>query len=81
MILLDNKRAKDELKKLTYDGRLPDIPWREQNIKSMGYHYYMSPETASNGLKKLPEAINTKPKQWLVSDYPDLTRMEIFKNG
>ena len=81
MILLDNKEAKDELKKLTYDGRLPDIPWREQNIKSMGYHYYMSPETASNGLKKLPDAINTKPKQWLVSDYPDLRNMEIFKNG
>ena len=81
MILLDNKEAKDELKKMTYDGRLPDIPWREQNIKSMGYHYYMAPETAMNGLKKLPDAIKNKPKQWLVSDYPDLRNMEIFKNG
>ena len=81
MILLDDKEAKDELKKMTYDGRLPDIPWRDQNINSMGYHYYMAPETAMNGLKKLPDAIKNKPKQWLVSDYPDLTRMEIFKNG
>ena len=81
MILLDDKEAKDELKKMTYDGRLPDIPWRDQNINSMGYHYYMAPETAMNGLKKLPDAINTKPKQWLVSDYPDLRNMEIFKNG
>ena len=81
MILLDDKEAKDELKKMTYDGRLPDIPWRDQNINSMGYHYYMAPETAMNGLQKLPDAIKNKPKQWLVSDYPDLTRMEIFKNG
>jgi dTDP-4-amino-4,6-dideoxygalactose transaminase len=80
MILTDNKEAALELKKMTYDGRLPDIPWREQNIKSMGYHYYMTPETAKRGLEKLPEAIKTKPKKWLVSDYPDLTQMEIFKN-
>ena len=32
MILTDNKEAAIELKKMTYDGRLPDIPWREQNI-------------------------------------------------
>ena len=81
MILLDDKEAKDELKKMTYDGRLPDIPWRDQNINSMGYHYYMAPETAMNGLKKLPDAIKNKPKQWLVSDSPDLRNMEIFKNG
>ena len=81
MILTDDKEARDELKKMTYDGRLPNIPWREQNIKSMGYHYYMTPETAINGLKKLPDAIKNKPKQWLISDYPDLRNMEIFKNG
>ena len=81
MILTDDKEARDELKKMTYDGRLPNIPWREQNIKSMGYHYYMTPETAINGMKKLPDAIKNKPKQWLISDYPDLRNMEIFKNG
>ena len=81
MILTDNREAMWELKKMSYDGREPDIPWRDQNIQSMGYHYYMAPETAMNGLKKFPDAIKNKPKQWLVSDYPDLTRMEIFKNG
>ena len=79
IILTDNKDASLELKKMTYDGRHPDIPWREQNISSMGYHYYMTPETAANGLKKLPEAIKTKPKQWVVTDWPDLTQMEVFK--
>ena len=79
IILTDNKNATLALKKMTYDGRHPDIPWREQNIKSIGYHYYMTPETAANGLKKLPEAIKTKPKQWAINEWPDLTIMDIFK--
>ena len=80
MILTDDKEASLELKKMSYDGRLPDIPWRDQNITSKGYHYYMTPETAANGLKKLPKAIKTKPRKWVITDWPDLTQMEIFKN-
>ena len=80
MILTDNQEAATELKKMSYDGRHPDIPWREQNIKTKGYHYYMAPETATNGLEKLSEAIKTKPRQWVITDWPDLTQMEIFKN-
>jgi hypothetical protein len=80
MILTDNKEAALELKKMSYDGRLPDILWREQNIKTMGYHYYMTPETAQLGLDKLPLAIQTPPTQWTVNDWPDLTQqMDIFK--
>ena len=79
IILTDNKNTSLELKKMTYDGRIPDVPWREQNISSMGYHYYMTPETAANGLKKLPKAIKTKPKQWVINEWPDLTKMDIFK--
>tara|TARA_B100001094_G_scaffold88543_1_gene84663 strand:+ start:3001 stop:3591 length:591 start_codon:yes stop_codon:yes gene_type:complete len=79
MILTDNIKACTALKKMSYDGRLPDIPWREQNIDSMGYHYYMTPETAKLGLEKLPEAIERKPKKWTLEEWPDLTQMEIFK--
>jgi len=79
MILTDNKEARDELKRMSYDGREPNIPWREQNIKSFGYHYYMTPETAQNGLNKLHTAIKTKPKKWSIKDWPDLTKMEVFK--
>jgi dTDP-4-amino-4,6-dideoxygalactose transaminase len=80
MILTDNRDIMYELKKMSYDGREPDIAWREQNIVTKGYHYYMTPETAMVGLKKLPEAIKTKPKQWVITDWPDLTQMEVFKN-
>jgi dTDP-4-amino-4,6-dideoxygalactose transaminase len=78
IILTDNKQAALDIKKMSYDGRHPDIPWREQNISSMGYHYYMTPETAQNGLNKLNKAIETKPKQWVITDWPDLTQMDIF---
>jgi dTDP-4-amino-4,6-dideoxygalactose transaminase len=81
IILTDDKNASLKLKKMTYDGRIPDVPWGEQNINSMGYHYYMTPETAELGLKKLPKAIEKKPKQWTLTDWPDLTQMEIFNNN
>ena len=79
VILTDNKIAAEELKKMSYDGRLPNIPWREQNIPSVGYHYYMTPETAQLGLSKLENAINSQPRQWVTEDWPDLTNMKIFK--
>jgi len=79
MILTDDKEAKNELKKMSYDGREPDSPWRDQNISTMGYHYYMTPETAQNGLDKLPKAIETEPKEWVVEDWPDLRDMELYK--
>ena len=79
MILTDDLVAKNELKKMSYDGRLPDVPWREQNIQTMGYHYYMNPEIAQIGLDKLSTAIETKPKDWTITEWPDLTKMEVFK--
>ena len=78
IILTDNHSAAKELKKMSYDGRLPNIPWREQDIDTMGYHYYMTPETANAGILKLPEAMKSKPKEWYVDDWPDLTKMKIF---
>ena len=79
IILTDDKEAAIELKKMTYDGRLSDVPWRQQDIETMGYHYYMTPETAALGLEKLPDAINRKPEQWELSDWPDLTQMKVFQ--
>ena len=77
-ILTDNKEAALELKKMSYDGRHPDIPWREQDIETMGYHYYMTPETAELGLKKLPNAIEKNPTQWTINDWPDVSKMKVF---
>lgn len=79
MILTDNLNAATKLKKMSYDGRLPNIPWREQDIDCFGCHYYMTPETASLGILKLQDAIKTPPRKWSITDWPDLTKMKIFK--
>jgi dTDP-4-amino-4,6-dideoxygalactose transaminase len=79
IILMDNESDYISLKKMSYDGRLPNIPWRDQDIDTVGFHYYMTPETAQLGLNKLQTAIDTPPRQWVVTDWPDLTEMQIFK--
>ena len=79
MILLDNEESYNILKKMSYDGRIPGVPWRDQDVDTIGYHYYMTPETAQLGLDKLPEAIAKTPRQWEWTDWPDLRNMEVFK--
>jgi dTDP-4-amino-4,6-dideoxygalactose transaminase len=79
MILTDDKDAHITLKKLSYDGRLPDIPWAEQNIDSIGYHYYMTSETAQLGIEKFSLIKNQPAKVWTANDYPNLENMKVFK--
>ncbi len=79
MILLDNKEAAIQLKKMSYDGREPNVPWRDQNISEIGYHYYLQPELAQIGLDKLEDAKCINPRKWTINDWPDLTTMKIFQ--
>ena len=81
VILFDNQQDYDTLKKMSYDGRSPDVSWSVQNIQTIGYHYYMTPETAELGLQKLPSAIDTPPKKWVYTDWVDLTTLDVFKQG
>jgi dTDP-4-amino-4,6-dideoxygalactose transaminase len=78
MILTDDYQAALALRKMSYDGRLPNIPWAEQKIDMMGYHYYMTPETAEMGIEKFKTASISEPKQWSYKNYPDLKTMEVF---
>ena len=78
MILTDSLKARESLMKMAYDGRERNIPWREQNIDSVGYHYYMTPETAELGLEKLPLAKKSLPRSWKWTDWPDLTQLKVF---
>lgn len=79
VILCDNYKDYCSLKKLSYDGRIPDVPWKDQKIDSLGYHYYMTPETAQSGLDKIKQATETKARDWSWQDYPDLRKFEIFE--
>ena len=79
-ILLDNTEQYHRLKKMSYDGRILDVPWAQQDIDEIGYHYYMTPETAQQGIDKLRLAKKTTPKQWTWKNYPNLQNMTVFKN-
>ena len=78
-ILCETESDYVALKKLTYDGRYGDTAWMEQDIDSVGYHYYMTPETAEQGLLKLPSAWQRHTKQWTWRDYPYLPDFRVFK--
>lgn len=66
------------LKKMAYDGRIDDEPWGNQAIDTVGYHYYMTPETAQMGLDKLPVVAKQEWKEWSYKDYPYLPDMPVF---
>ena len=77
-VLCDNLSDYQQLKKMSHDGRSVDTPWRDQNISHIGYHYYMTPETADLGIQKLKDAV-PKPTQGS-EDYPYLPNMDVFKH-
>ncbi len=78
MILLNNAEHAETLQKMSYDGRARNRPWAEQLINTLGYHYYMTPETAALGLQNFPHAVANAPSSWSNDNYPDLTRMPVF---
>lgn len=79
MILLEDKDDRDALKKMSYDGRDLSRPWAEQDITSIGYHYYMTPEVAKTGIELLKSRKKSPAKKWTARDYPDLKEMSVFK--
>jgi dTDP-4-amino-4,6-dideoxygalactose transaminase len=79
MILLDDKDKAKTLTMMAHDGRERDKLWMEQDIKTVGYHYYMSPRLAANGLQKMQtENIIYTPKSY--RDYPDISKLTVFNN-
>ena len=79
MILLDDLDASQILKKMSYDGRIPNVPWKSQDIDVLGYHYYMPPETAQLGIDKFDDAVLTPPRSQSFCDYPYLPDMKVFR--
>lgn len=81
MILTDDYDAYRSLNLMSYDGRNNDLSWIEQDIKHIGYHYYMTPESAEYGLSKFYKVKDNAPKRWAYYDYPNLSNLTVFKNG
>jgi len=81
MILTNDYNEYESLKAMSYDGRNNDLSWSKQDINHLGYHYYMTPESAEYGLSKFHEVKDIVPKEWSYQDYPNLSDLTVFKNG
>jgi dTDP-4-amino-4,6-dideoxygalactose transaminase len=77
-ILLNDPEADVWLRRMRFDGRTAGIPVQQDRIREIGWHCYMNPSTAAQGLMRmagLPKHNDPLP----MSDYPDLSEMEVFQ--
>ncbi len=78
-ILHDDKDADKWFRKARFDGRTEGVPPKEDKFDTLGYHCYMSPEIAAEGLVRLchlPLHNADLPN----SDYPDLSQAPLFQS-
>lgn len=76
-ILLDDKKAYDDIILMRYDGRnLNNIPWTNQKQFKVGYHYKPTPEEAEWGLALMKGIRFDKPVPKHVK-YADLRQFTI----
>ena len=67
---------------MRYDGRSihSGVLYAEDDISELGYHYYMTPETAAIGLNIFNEKKDQTAKIVTQADYPDIRKFTYFAN-
>jgi dTDP-4-amino-4,6-dideoxygalactose transaminase len=78
MILTDDNVAVDWFKKARYEGRTEKY-YKEDDINSIGWNMYMTPQEAAQGLCLLQNYPEHRSDQDELNGYRDLTEFEIFK--
>lgn len=79
MILTDNENAAKWFKKARYEGR-SEVNYKEDNIDSIGWNMYMTPQDAAHGLCLLQNYPEHNKDLDEKNGYRDLCNFEIFKN-
>lgn len=77
-ILHNDPQADVWLRRARFDGRTEGVAPKHDSFEQPGWHMYMSPEIAAEGLVRL----NFLPKHNAPlpnDDYPDLSKIELFK--
>jgi dTDP-4-amino-4,6-dideoxygalactose transaminase len=77
-ILHDDPAADIWLRKARFDGRTIGVAPKEDTFDMVGWHCYMSPEIAAEGLMRLSILPRNNP-DLKNSDYSDLSQLDIFK--
>lgn len=77
-ILHDDPEADKWLRRARFDGRTEGVAPKHDRFDMLGWHCYMSPSVAAQGLLKLsslPDHNEDLPND----DYPDLSLIEVFR--
>lgn len=77
-ILLDDPEADAWLRRARFDGRTEGVAPKNDKITMVGWHCYMSPEVAAEGLVRL-HFLPRHNAPLLNDEYPDLSQLEIFR--
>ncbi len=78
MILTDNIDAVKWFKKARYEGRSEKF-YKDDNINSMGWNMYMTPQEAAHGLSLMQNYPETSNDIMEINGYRDLTEFDLFK--
>jgi hypothetical protein len=77
-ILLDDPEAAAWLRRARFDGRTEGVAVKDDTFDFVGWHYYLSPEIAAEGLQRIG-LIPKHNADLKNDDYPDLSTLEIFR--
>jgi dTDP-4-amino-4,6-dideoxygalactose transaminase len=77
-ILHDDPGADEWLRRARFDGRTEGVPPSEDSFESLGWHMYLSPEIAAEGLVRLSHLPkHNRDLPW--DSYPDLSHIALFQ--
>ncbi len=79
MILCDNENAYEWFKRARYEGRSEKY-YKEDNIETVGWNMYMTPQEAAHGLCLMQNYPKHNADLGELNGYRDLTEFTIFKN-
>lgn len=77
-ILHDNPEADAWFRRARFDGRTEGVAPKDDTFDMLGWHCYMNPSTAAQGILRL-HSLQRHNAPLPNDDYPDLSQMEIFK--
>ena len=81
IILTDNFEQYSQLQKMVRDGRDRKMLWENDDVDTVGYHYYMTPEDAARGIMLFDQLHGVATtKTWSWQDYKPLNQLSVFKN-
>ena len=77
-IIHNDPKFDEWARRARFDGRTEGVAPRDDTFQELGYHMYMSPEIAAEGLVRLMHLpkVNEDLKN---DDYPDLSKYHVFR--